>query len=256
MSECMKLIFLGTGSAFTIGDGNYQSNLLLESDTGKRLLIDCGSDARHGLYEQGFTYKDIHDVYISHLHADHVGGLEWLALTTKYDPECHQVCLHLGEPLISMLWNGVLSGGLNPCGENIDLLDFFAVESIPPNGKFVWENIQFQIVPTFHIACKERAMPSYGLFIRSSSKAIFITTDTQLSLRQHQEWYHQADIIFQDCETSDKKSGVHAHYSELIALDSKIKQKMWLYHYQPGPLPDAKADGFCGFVKKGQSFYF
>jgi hypothetical protein len=31
---------------------------------------------------------------------------------------------------------------------------------------------------------------------------------------------------------------------------------MWLYHYQDGPLPDAKADGFAGFVNQGQTFEF
>jgi hypothetical protein len=31
---------------------------------------------------------------------------------------------------------------------------------------------------------------------------------------------------------------------------------MWLYHYNPGHLPDARADGFRGFVKKGQVFDF
>jgi len=30
---------------------------------------------------------------------------------------------------------------------------------------------------------------------------------------------------------------VHAHYDELLTLP---KKKMWLYHYGPGPLPDAK----------------
>ena len=37
----MKLIFLGTGSAFTLD--NYQSNILVDAPEG-RLLIDCGSD--------------------------------------------------------------------------------------------------------------------------------------------------------------------------------------------------------------------
>ena len=43
----IKLTFLGSGSAFTIEDDNFQSNLLLEDlATGKKLLIDCGSNIR------------------------------------------------------------------------------------------------------------------------------------------------------------------------------------------------------------------
>ena len=31
---------------------------------------------------------------------------------------------------------------------------------------------------------------------------------------------------------------------------------MWLCGYQPGQKPDAKADGFLGFVQRGQRFNF
>jgi hypothetical protein len=65
-----------------------------------------------------------------------------------------------------------------------------------------------------------------------------------------------ADIIFHDCETASVKSGVHAHYTELLTLSETIRNKIWLYHYNPGALPDAKKDGFRGFVKKGQCFDF
>ena len=37
---------------------------------------------------------------------------------------------------------------------------------------------------------------------------------------------------------------------------AKIKNKMWLYGYQAGVLPDAKKDGFCGFVECRQVFDF
>jgi hypothetical protein len=49
---------------------------------------------------------------------------------------------------------------------------------------------------------------------------------------------------------------VHAHYEELKELPAEIKQKMWLYHYSDGVLPDAQADGFAGFVKPRQEFIF
>ena len=48
----MKLIFLGTGSAFTLD--NFQSNILVDAPEG-RLLIDCGGDARRSLAEHGLT---------------------------------------------------------------------------------------------------------------------------------------------------------------------------------------------------------
>src|SRR5579862_6482503 len=120
----MKLTFLGTGSAFTVS-GNYQSNMVLESDTKKMLLIDCGSDARHSLNELGLSYRDIHSVYVSHLHADHVGGLEWLAFNTKFDSTIQKPNLFISEHLVHDLWNKTLSGGLSSIQDEIVTLSSF-----------------------------------------------------------------------------------------------------------------------------------
>ena len=46
------------------------------------------------------------------------------------------------------------------------------------------------------------------------------------------DFYKQADLIIQDCETTPFKSGVHANYSELVTLPLEIKTKMMLLHYQ------------------------
>ena len=79
----MKITALGTGSAFTLK--NYQSNFLIERND-KKLLLDCGQDVRHPLNNLGLTYKDIDAVYISHMHADHVGSMEWLGFCKLFDP--------------------------------------------------------------------------------------------------------------------------------------------------------------------------
>lgn len=252
----MKLIFLGTGSAFTVGDGNYQSNMILCSPHGRNLLIDCGSDVRMSLYEQGLSYRDVDAVYISHLHADHVGGLEWLAFTNKFDLERkHKPILLVSEDIVEDLWNKVLSGGLSSLmDEAATLTSYFDVKIISSDQKFCWEGIDFQLVKTVHFMSNYFVSPSYGFIFFIRSKQIFITTDTQFTLEHLMPYYLNSYLIFQDCETSPLKSGYHAHYSDLVALDSKIKEKMWLYHYQPGNLPDAKKDGFKGFVKKGQDF--
>jgi hypothetical protein len=63
-----------------------------------------------------------------------------------------------------------------------------------------------------------------------------------------------ADVVFHDCETYPFKSGVHAHYDDLVTLPKEQKAKMWLYHYGPDPKQNANKDGFCGFVQKGQTF--
>jgi len=81
----LKINFVGTGSAFTMD--NYQTNALVTLDNGYRLLVDCGGDVRRALRQHaGATHSDIDGVYISHLHNDHIGGLEWLAFAARFDP--------------------------------------------------------------------------------------------------------------------------------------------------------------------------
>lgn len=253
----MKLTFLGSGSAFTVGSNNFHSNMLLENQNGQYLMIDCGSDARFALNELGLSYRDIKDVYISHLHADHVGGLEWLAFTSKFDPGCGKPNLYISESLIDPLWEHVLSGGLNSLqGEIASLSTYFNLHPISKDGFFVWHGIELHILQTVHVLAGYSIMPSFGLLFTVDGLKVFITTDTQFAPHQVEDFYQMSDLIFHDCETTPSKSRVHAHYEELLTLPAEIRQKMWLYHYNPGSLPDAVKDGFRGFVRKGQIFDF
>lgn len=252
----MKLIFIGSGSSFTV-HGNYHSNMLLETPNHEKLLIDCGSDARHALHELNLSHRDIHHVYISHIHADHMGGLEWLAFTTKFDKEVPtRPTLYLHEALSKKIWDHALSGGLCSLNEvEADINSYFDL-TIISDSKFIWNDVSFDLIPTIHTSSNHVLMPSYGLFFQVDGLNVFITTDTQFAPEYYDEYYRKADIIFHDCETTPHKSTVHPAYSDLTKLDPTIKSKIWLYHYNDGPLPDAKKDGFRGFVDKGQCFDF
>jgi ribonuclease BN (tRNA processing enzyme) len=252
----MKLIFLGSGSAFTVGADNYQSNMLLVADNGQKLLIDCGSDIRFSLYAMGLSYLDINNIYISHIHADHTGGLEYIGFTNKFDPRCQPPKLYIMDGLDQHLWSSTLSGGMGVIEYgDAELSTYFDVQKIHPDHNFfTWEGIEFQTVHTIHIANQYKQIPSYGLFFTLGKIKIFITTDTCFLPDKLGEFYQQADLIFHDCETAKFKSPVHTHYQDLLTLPQDIKSKMWLYHYQPGTLPDAIKDGFKGFVKRGQIF--
>lgn len=253
----MKLKFLGAGSAFTLDPHNYQSSMLLIDDNKNMLLIDCGSDSRRSLYEAGFTYRDIHHIYITHLHSDHIGGLEWLAFNTKFDPTCSKPVLHISETMIDALWQNALSAGLSSLGnEKAELDSYFVLDIIKQNDPLRWQNLKMDLISNLHYKSNAIEMPTYGLFFSISKTKIWITGDTQFTPDRHLECYSQADLIFHDCETSTARSTVHAHYEELLTLPQEIRSKIWLYHYNTNPLQDPVKDGFKGFVKKGQFFEF
>lgn len=249
----MILAFAGVGSAFTTQD-YYQSNMVItDPKSNLNLLIDCGSDIRFSLAELKMNYKDIDSVYISHLHADHIGGLEYLGFCTLFDPSCNKPKMFLVEELVDDLWRSLQSGMQSHEGLILNLNSFFDVKSIKINNSFKWNDYNFTPVQTVHVMNGYKIVHSYGLIIDGSKKT-FITTDTQFCPRQIERFYKEADVIYQDCETSKFRSNVHAHYDDLKTLEESVKKKMWLYHYQPNPTQDAKADGFAGFIHKGQQF--
>lgn len=248
------LQFLGSGGAFTPISENFQSNMIIKSGE-KTLLIDCGSDARHSLAAVGLSHKDIDDVYISHLHADHVGGLEWLAFTNHFQPIPKRPQLYIHPSLRERLWDNVLSGGLQSLeGERpACLADFYEVMPIEEHG-FWWNDLYFKLVQTIHVCNGNQLAPSYGLYFETKQTKVFLTTDTQFESERYQEYFAKADLIFHDCDTGKHISPVHAHFSQLAKLPDSIKAKMWLYHYAFVPELDPTTFGFLGFVKRGQEF--
>jgi ribonuclease BN (tRNA processing enzyme) len=251
----MKITFLGVSSGLTAENEKFHSNMLLEGGISGRMLIDCGSDIRHSMHGQGYSHAAIDSAYISHLHADHVGGLEWLAFS-KFFLDNKKLALYISPDQRDRLWNNVLSGGMSTIENTAANLEtFFDVMPID-NLSFTWEKYTFKLIKSYHTISNSNLFPSYGLLIYGDTKKIFITTDSRFCPEKFLPIYNEADIIFQDCETSEWSSKQHAHYNDLKTLDPGIKEKMWLYHYNDGPLPDAKLDGFQGFVKIGQSFDF
>jgi hypothetical protein len=254
-----RLTFLGSGSAFTVGEDNWQSNMLIESAGGRRLLVDCGSDARLSLAEQGLRAKDIDAVYVSHLHSDHMGGLEWLGFSTFFDPDAGRPMLFAEQNRLIRLWSSSLSGSMSRSGL-ATLEDYFEVHPVASEGCFVWEGQRFELTGMLHAMDGSVPLISFGLRFETPSGRHFITSDSRFEPDRHADVYAWADLVFQDCETSytpdgqPARSGIHAHYEDLCTLPDELRRKMWLYHYQPGHRPDATADGFRGFVAKGQSF--
>lgn len=254
----MKLAFLGSGSAFTVGTDNFQSNILLVANDQQKLLLDCGSDIRFSLDRTGYSYRDITAIYLSHLHSDHAGGLEYIGFSRKFDPSCDRPKLYLHPDLIKPLWQNTLSGSMGYLlEEEANLASYFQVQTCNAKSKFFWNQIEFELVPVVHVQnAQGQLMPSYGLFFTLNKQSIFLTSDTQFNLSGLAPYYQKADLIFQDCETATVPTKVHAHYQQLVTLPPQIKQKMWLYGYQPGNLPDALGAGFLGFVKCQQEFTF
>lgn len=216
----MKITVIGCGNAFS--DINYNQSFILEEQFDafgvvdehqpfygkRRLLVDCGLEIPHALFAAKIKVQDINDIYVSHLHADHIGGLEKFAFL-RYDwankPRKTTTGPYLigNKQLLDDLWNKSLRGGLESMEGFVSNLEtFFRPFPVEPNTPFYWCGWRIDLIQQIHIMSGSIIMPSFGIFLtKEGHKSVYIVTDSQhCSPRQIEEYYKRADIIFQDCE--------------------------------------------------------
>lgn len=208
----MNITVIGCGNAFSAKSFN-QSFVIEEGN--RRLLIDCGMQTPQALEKAGYKAKDIDDIYISHLHADHIGGLEFFAFL-RYDwarhprvwnqfdnPSKYAPRLIGNSQLLNDAWNKSLRGGLESMEGFVATIDtFFEPVYIEPNKPFEWQGWTVDLIQQIHIMSGSMIMPSFGImFSKPGHKTVYFVTDSQhCSPRQMEEYYKKADIIFQDTE--------------------------------------------------------
>jgi len=257
----MEIKFIGTGSAFC--HKNFQSNMVIENQ-GKNFLVDCGTDIRRSLMKNELTEVDINAVFISHLHSDHIGGMEWLAFTTFFNPTLVRPKLYIEQSLIQDLWRAIGPGLESLQGQVATLDTYFEVMPIQVNKKFEFAGIEYDAVQAVHVSSGYKVVDSYGLMFNDvgCTDRFYITTDCQFAPETSMmAYYREAKVVFHDCETTPFKSGVHPNFDDIISLPEDVKEKMFLYHYHDNVVEEwdewngkAKNNGLGGFIKEGAIF--
>lgn len=216
----MQIRMIGTGSAFAKKYDN--NNALLETD-GYRLLIDCGITLPKALHQMGLSFPELDAVLISHIHGDHVGGLEEFAfqMMFKYD---RKPVLYIAETLTGPLWEHTLKGGLTQ-GPLNRLEHFFDVRPLPADKEIeLAPGLQVKLIQTKHIPDK----PSYSFVF---NRRFFYSADMRFDGRLLQELVDQGiNTIYHDCQL-ETPGVVHATLEELLTLPEDIQKKTWLMHY-------------------------
>jgi len=240
----LKIRMLGTGSAFAKKFNN--NNALIETDGGV-LLVDCGVTAPRALYDLGKTFNDIDAVLISHIHADHVGGLEELAFQMKFRFKRKPI-LYIADNLRHILWEHSLRGGLEQDGNNA-LEDYFDVRPLTPGvATELLPGLRAELIPTRHIPNKF----SYSFLFNGE---FFYSADMVFSpeLLTHLVRERGVKIIFHDCQLRSPGL-VHADLASLLTLPEDIQQITYLMHYDDDQPEYVGRTGLMRFVEQGKVY--
>lgn len=216
----LKLQMLGTGSAFA--KRNYNNNALIYGD-GFTLMIDCGITAPLSLHQLGKTWVDIDAVLITHMHADHVGGLEEFAFQMKYVFGRRPV-LYIADTLAGPIWEHTLKGGLAQDGMD-RLEDLFEVHLLEEGVTArLHDSIQVRLIHTPHIPGKN----SYSLVLNDD---IFYSADMTFQPELLKSLVDKGcRRIFHECQLTGPGQ-VHTTLDELLSLPETVREKIMLMHY-------------------------
>ncbi len=239
----MKITVIGAGGAFA-GMARGNSSFLVEQGNA-RILIDCGMTTPYILRdEMGIPLESITDVILTHLHADHAGGLELVMLS----------CRWIGKTL-PRVWAGAsMTAGLRHYFSNLAYeqngtydrhgLELYAdLRLSRPEGQSV-----AGIPLRFHRVRHVGHMPCSAI----SLGPLGVSGDTRDPVADPLFW-HGKSLVFHEAEFGFPTE-VHCPVLDLAARccnDDVRGKPVWAYHCPA----DAEAPApLAGVLQKGQTF--
>lgn len=236
-----ELIALGCGSSDSLE--NYNANVLIANQNGT-LLIDCGHTIKHALRDQNMEVDSIDAIFITHVHGDHVFGLERIAFETYYSSS-KKISLYFHKNLYHQLWDETLKGSL---GSNHMLLeDYFDIHLIENNEFDLFGN-HYQIFEVKHVP----NVPAYGMNINEdvfysgdTTQIVEIIKDINFNVGLH-------DFTFHD-------SPLHVSLDSLLeCYPLSIRKKLYLNAYPDGyeKYETLISENFKGLSKQGMHIEF
>lgn len=265
----MTLRLFGAGGAFSRRYGTTCSMITLRS--GERWLIDCGRQAPDQLHQAGIAWHDITGQIITHVHGDHVYGLEDFAFIRYFESRGADLATSLGgvrpkmvshSAVVSEVWETLAPSlrYLNDGQGNLQsgtLRHFFdiidAADAEPPHGN-PWHHSEHFVTGALDVTCRESmhvpGKPSCSLEFRIAPDSDRIawwsgdcTVDPDLLIALEP----RATVFFHDCTFVDYPGQVHGFFDKLEALPDRVRQKMVLMHHEDNlelNRPRVEAAGF------------
>ncbi|MDH5673780.1 MAG: MBL fold metallo-hydrolase [Myxococcales bacterium] len=261
----MEITFLGTGSAFTDYRLNYHNNAVVHTDAGP-VLIDCGPTALQSLRELGIGLQQVRQILVTHLHGDHIGGIEQLAWQRFYGdgdddgPNWNRTPVCSTERVLTdlrtSLW-ACMDEWTDRDGCSRDGYDHIVEPTIvAQDTAFEIGGVCFELNWTPHVAVDDIIKPAFGVKVwrGEGDEVFYFTSDT--TFRSDIGALYPRGAIFHDCNFAPAHGGsVHTHYSELLTLPDEVRARIVLMHHTVVPEGvDPLADGFRAAAARHDRF--
>jgi ribonuclease BN (tRNA processing enzyme) len=226
MSE-FEVFVLGVGDAFS--ELFHPSALLLSCD-GFKLAIDCpdmyrgilrATAARSG---RALSLADIDTFLITHVHGDHMNGLEGVAFFKRF-VEQKKLELVCSKEVRETIWEPRLHASMGALWDGqgyrqMQFDDYFNHREQP------WESA-IQIGP-FNVRSRRTIhhVPTSALLIEAAGRTLGYSCDTAFDPGLI-DFLSPADLIIHETNFG----AGHTAYESLAALPAELRQKMRLIHY-------------------------
>lgn len=240
-----QLLILGCGHSESIT--HFNNNAAILTPYGN-MLIDSGHTIKHALHKQNMSIANIDAIFITHVHGDHVFGLERIAYEAKFIHN-KRITLIFHESIYQELWHETLKGSLGRIGEGeAKFSDYFDLNILTEDNFTIFDT-KYQLIPVKHTPNKS----TFGLLI---DEKIFYSSDTT-AIKDTINTLN-FDICFHDVTLSEFNP-VHATLdSLLVQYPEHIKQKMFLMSYEDSfeQYQETVNQAFKGFAYQGQLINF
>lgn len=250
----MLLSVLGSGAAFSRRYGTTCSVLTMPS--GDAWLIDCGRQAPEQLAAAGLGWHRIKGQLVTHVHGDHVYGLEEFAFVRYYTKGDDVPSVMKGGPRPRLVAHGAVLGELwevlgpslryrsDDNGEPVPgrLEDYFEVlepARVEPPRRAAWnhaeafhsDDLSLIARETRHVHGKpctsfEFALPG------ENGRCAWWSGDSVVDAGLLARLLPRTTIFFHDCTFAEFPGQVHGLFSDFEKLDAGLRQKLVLMHHE------------------------